>query len=149
MKKKLSFTSDPGELAEVRASIREFLEECGFDECAGELLVLALDEACTNIIRHAYHREIKPVRLEMERTFEELRFTLRDYGKSCDPKKIKSRELKDIRPGGVGVHIIKKAFDEVVYEPRPRGTRLRLIKKLQPCQASGQAAEARDATSCS
>lgn len=149
MKRKLSFTSDPGELAEVRAEIRGFLEECSFNECAGELLVLALDEACTNIIRHAYNKEVKPVRLEMERTPEELRFTLRDYGKSCDPKKIKSRPLKDIRPGGVGVHIIKEAFDEVVYEPRPRGTRLRLIKKLQSCQAQDREAVARGARSCS
>ena len=58
-----------------------------------------------------------------------VRFVLRDYGRSCDPAKIKSRELEDIRPGGLGVHIIKQAFDSVIYTPQPRGTRLVLEKK--------------------
>lgn len=131
MKRKLSFTSDSCNLARVRQSVRAFLSECGYDECETELLVLALDEACTNIIRHAYDLECKPVRLEMSRLSDRVRFVLRDYGRSCDPRHIRSRELEDVRPGGVGVHIIKQAFDHVAYEPQPRGTRLTLEKLLR------------------
>lgn len=134
--KKLAFTSDSCNLAEVRKSVRTFLSEAGFDECETELLVLALDEACTNIIRHAYGGETKPVRLEMVRLKEKVRFTLRDYGRSCDPKHIKSRALEDVRPGGVGVHIIKQAFDHVAYEPQARGTKLTLEKNIKPASAS-------------
>lgn len=130
MKQKLSFDSDSCRLADVRKSAREFLAECGFDECTAELLVLAIDEACTNIIRHAYHNECKPIRLEMERLRDRARLTLRDYGRSCDPRRIRSRALEDVRPGGVGVHIIRQAFDYVKYEPRPRGTKLILEKKF-------------------
>jgi anti-sigma regulatory factor (Ser/Thr protein kinase) len=130
MKHRLVFTSDTCRLAEVRQEAREFLARCGYEECAAELLILALDEACTNIIRHAYGHQCKPVRLVMERLKDRVRFTLRDYGQSCDPAKIRSRELEDIRPGGVGVHIIRQAFDHVSYQPCPRGTRLTLEKFL-------------------
>ena len=92
--------------------------------------MLGLDEACTNIIRHAYRHNGKPVRLEMERLRDRVRFVLRDYGRPCDPKCIRSRDLEDVRPGGVGVHIIRQVFDYVIYEPRRRGTRLILEKKL-------------------
>lgn len=132
MKTKLTFTSDSCQLASVRQKAREFFSECGYDECQAELLVLAVDEACTNIIRHAYREECKPIRLEFERLRRRIRVTLRDYGKSCDPTTIRSRNLKAVRPGGVGVHIIRQAFDSVTYEPRPRGTKLILEKNLTP-----------------
>jgi anti-sigma regulatory factor (Ser/Thr protein kinase) len=128
VKSKFTFTSDSCKLADVRNCVRSFLEKCGFDECVIELLVLGLDEACTNIIRHAYGDNGKPVRLEMERLRDRVRFVLRDYGRSCDPKFIRSRALEDVRPGGVGVHIIRQVFDYVKYEPRRRGTRLILEK---------------------
>lgn len=133
MKRKFAFVSDTCRLADVRAEARGFLADCGFEECAAELLILALDEACTNIIRYAYGHECRPIRLQMERLRDRVRFVLRDYGRSCDPGKIRSRALEDIRPGGVGVHIIKQAFDHVEYDPRPRGTRLVLEKKFEAC----------------
>ncbi|HEY5952943.1 MAG TPA: ATP-binding protein [Terrimicrobiaceae bacterium] len=130
MKSKFVFTSESCRMAEVRHSARKFLKQCDFDESSIELLVLGLDEACTNIIRHAYDHHEKPVRLEMERLRDRVRFVLRDYGRSCDPKCIRSRELADVRPGGVGVYIIRQVFDYVKYEPRRRGTRLILEKKF-------------------
>ncbi len=126
---KITFTSDTCHLAKVRKAVRGFLAKNGFDECATELMVLALDEACTNVIRHAYAHECKPVRLEMTGLRKLVRFVLRDYGRSCDPKKIKSRKLEDIRPGGLGVHIIQQAFDHVAYLPQAKGTRLVLEKR--------------------
>ncbi len=132
MKRKITFSSDTCHLAGVRDAVRAFLSESGVDECTGEMLVLALDEACTNVIRHAYAHASKPVRLEMEKLRDRVRFTLRDYGRSCDPEKIRSRALEDVRPGGVGVHIIKQIFDEVTYQPCARGTKLVLEKKLVP-----------------
>ena len=126
---KICFSSDPCHLANVRREARAFLAGNGFDDCATELMVLALDEACTNVIRHAYAHARKPVRLEMTALRRLVRFVLRDYGRACDPAKIKSRKLEDIRPGGLGVHIIKQAFDSVTYLPQPKGTRLVLEKR--------------------
>ena len=130
MKTKFVFTSHSGRMSEVRHSARLFLKKCDFDESSIELLVLGLDEACTNIIRHAYDQDEKPVRLEMERLHDRIRFVLRDYGRPCDPKCIRSRPLEDVRPGGVGVYIIRQVFDHVKYEPRRRGTRLVLEKRF-------------------
>ncbi|MBE2204422.1 MAG: ATP-binding protein [Chthoniobacterales bacterium] len=131
MKHTICFESDTCRLAEIRRAVREFLSKNGFDDCATELMVLALDEACTNVIRHAYDNACKPVRLEMVSLKSRVRFVLRDYGTSCDPGKIRSRDLEDIRPGGLGVHIIKQAFDTVTYSPRPKGTRL-VLEKARP-----------------
>ncbi|MDX2080321.1 MAG: ATP-binding protein [Terrimicrobiaceae bacterium] len=130
MKTKVAFSSATCELARIRAEVRSFLAANGFSEEAAELIVLALDEACANVIRHAYAHDCKPVRLEMARLRDRVRFVLRDYGRSCDPSKIQSRALEDIRPGGLGVHIIRQAFDHVDYQPCPRGTKLTLEKKL-------------------
>jgi anti-sigma regulatory factor (Ser/Thr protein kinase) len=95
------------------------------------MLVLAIDEACTNVIRYAYENEQRhPMHMDMERLDDRVRFVLRDYGRSCDPAKIRSRALEDIRPGGVGVHIIKHVFDHVEYQPCSKGTQLILEKKL-------------------
>lgn len=131
MKNTIRFSSDTCRLADVRKEVRAFLAATGFDDCATELMVLALDEACTNVIRHAYAHACKPVRLEMTPLRRLVRFVLRDYGRSCDPKKIKSRKLEDIRPGGLGVHIIQQAFDSVTYSPQPKGTRL-VLEKMRP-----------------
>ncbi len=128
--KKFRFKSNACELAGIRREVRAFLDGQGFDECSTALMVLALDEACTNIIRHAYGNCCKPVSLEMVALRRRIRFVLRDYGGPCDPQKIRSRPLEDIRPGGLGVHIIQQAFDHVAYLPQPRGTRLVLEKRL-------------------
>lgn len=130
MKTKVAFKSSTCELARIRAEVRAFLAAAGFPEDSAELIVLALDEACANVIRHAYGHDCKPVRLEMVRLRDRVRFVLRDYGRSCDPAKIQSRALEDIRPGGLGVHIIRQAFDVVDYRPCTRGTRLTLEKHL-------------------
>jgi len=131
VKECLTFGSDPRHLASVRAAVRRFLSACGYDEMKIELLVLAVDEACTNVIRHAYANcPNNRVHLELQKLRKEIKITLRDFGKPCDPARIRSRKLEDIRPGGVGVHIISQAFDQVCYAPFARGTRLTLRKRL-------------------
>ena len=117
-------------MAEVRAHARNFLLGSQFDEESAAQVVMALDEACTNILRHVYCGEVKPVRLEMRWMRDRLRFTLRDYGKPCDPQTIKGRNWDDIRPGGLGVPIIQEVFDRVEYSPQARGTKLTLEKLL-------------------
>lgn len=129
---KLNFTSDTGRLAQMRSMAREFLDHAGVDEMEAELIVLALDEACTNVIRYAYEGDpSRPIRLRLEVKNDQLHCTLRDYGAACDPAKIRGRELDDVRPGGLGVRIMRSAFDCVEYAPKPRGTCLTLKKLLR------------------
>lgn len=129
---KLKFTADPHELAAMRAAARGYLLESGIPEMDAELMVLALDEACTNIIRYAYGGcSQHPIRLHIQRMRGSVRCTLRDYGNPCDPSKIHGRDLTDFRPGGLGVRIMHAAFDTVDFQPMPRGTRLTLTRSLR------------------
>lgn len=132
MNLRLKFPADPRELAGMRQAARGFLRDVSVPEMEAELMVLALDEACTNIIRHAYGGcTTNAIRLNIKEQRRGIRCTLRDYGVACDPAKIRSRELTDFRPGGLGVRILHSAFDHVVFEPQARGTRLTLMKILR------------------
>jgi anti-sigma regulatory factor (Ser/Thr protein kinase) len=126
--RKWIFSGKTEDLASMREEVRGFLRETCIDDDVSEVIVLAIDEACTNIIRHAYKGEAKPFRIEMSRLKNRLRFVLRDYGIPCEKPKIQSRDLDEIRPGGLGVHIIQQVFDLVEYSPKARGTRLTLEK---------------------
>ncbi|MEO6052417.1 MAG: SpoIIE family protein phosphatase [Chthoniobacterales bacterium] len=129
--KHMKFTSDSNQLSDIRSTLRTFLEKTPLSEMDAELIILAVDEACTNVIRHAYDNKTgEPIDLKMSWDGHRLKIQLKDLGKACDPASIRSRELEDVRPGGVGVHIIKNAFDSVTYTPQKQGMELVLIKKV-------------------
>jgi anti-sigma regulatory factor (Ser/Thr protein kinase) len=131
MSLRLKFAADTSQLAAMREAVRDYLLEGNVPEMEAELMVLALDEACTNIIRYAYGGcSRRLIRLSIDGLPRHVRCVLRDYGASCDPAKIRSRDLADFRPGGLGVRIMHNAFDQVLFEPQPRGTRLTLVKTL-------------------
>jgi anti-sigma regulatory factor (Ser/Thr protein kinase) len=131
MSLRLKFVADTCQLAAMRQAVRDYLLGGDVPEMEAELMVLALDEACTNVIRHAYGGcSQRLIRLCIDGLPRRVRCVLRDYGASCDPTKIRSRDLADFRPGGLGVRIMHSAFDQVLFEPQPRGTRLTLVKAL-------------------
>lgn len=122
--------SCPSQMSQVRACVREAAKSFGFDENTGMKLVLAVDEACTNIIRHAYKGETHhPIELDIEARGDTWEVRIRDYGARCDPSKLKGRPLEDVKPGGLGLHFMRQAFDEVIFAPAPdKGTLLTLRK---------------------
>jgi anti-sigma regulatory factor (Ser/Thr protein kinase) len=132
VKEEFILQCSPENFCEVRRALRKFLAPLGFPEDTAELLVLAVDEACANILRHAYEGSCKgSLSLSMDASAEELQISIRDQGKPCDPKNIRSRALEDFRPGGLGVFFIQQAFDSVEYLPQTDGTLLLLKKKIQ------------------
>ena len=129
-------SSTPAHLPVVRAAIEKMCEQLGFDaETAGNV-VLSVDEALTNVIRHAYEDDpSQPIEIALapfdSPNVRGLRIQLRDYGKQVDPAKIKSRDLADVRPGGLGVHIMNECMDSVEFTAAEGGgTLLTLIKNL-------------------
>jgi anti-sigma regulatory factor (Ser/Thr protein kinase) len=79
-------------------------------------LVLAVDEACANILRHNYRGKTDGVIiLECRFKKKNLEFVLKDKGFPMDCKKIQHRPLDEVRPGGLGVFFIKKMMDKVAY----------------------------------
>jgi anti-sigma regulatory factor (Ser/Thr protein kinase) len=131
-KKKIEFSSHTGNLALMRNCVRRFLESFPFSERQRTLMVLGVDEACTNIIRHAYHlRDDQLISLSLEGKSDCVCLRLRDYGRQTEPDAMKSRPADLIRPGGLGLHLIRNAFDQVDYVLRSRGTELVLTKNLE------------------
>lgn len=130
-KKKVEFSSHTGNLALLRRYVRRFLDGFPFSERERTLMVLGVDEACTNIIRHAYHlRDDQPIALSLEANGDCVCMRLRDYGQQSSPDKMQGRAHDLIRPGGLGMHLIRNAFDQVDYILKRRGTELVLTKKL-------------------
>ena len=131
MMKKVEFSSHTSNLALMRGFVRRFLDGFPFSEKERTLMVLGVDEACTNIIRHAYHlRDDQPIALSLEANRECVCLRLRDYGHQCSPENMQGRAHDLIKPGGLGLHLIRNAFDNVDYIMKRRGTELVLTKKL-------------------
>ncbi len=128
--------SDPHLLSTIRAAVDALAKLVGFAERSRGLLTLAVDEALANVIRHGYQErtdEMIWINLWRVREPRGIRIVLDDLGRSVDPAKIKGRDLDDVRPGGLGVHIIKETMDESCWENRPGGgMRLTLVKWLSP-----------------
>lgn len=94
-------------------------------------MVLGVDEACTNVIRYAYRlRDDQLISLRMEGLRKCVRMRLRDYGEQVLPRQLKGRPHDMVKPGGLGLFLIRNAFDGVSYIHRRRGTELVLTKKL-------------------
>ena len=139
----LNIYSDPAFLPLVRSVTEKMCELLGFDEVAVGMIVLSVDEALTNIIKHAYHGcADKKIDIEIsakDNNCNALKISMRDYGQYVDPANIKSRDLADVRPGGLGVHIISKCMDSMNFSPAPGGgTLLTLVKKIPQQQGSKQ-----------
>jgi len=128
----VSFPSDPVLWTHVRLMLKGFLEMQMIPPRDTNLITLGVDEAFTNIMQHAYEgNHDGTIDLTVSCAGKRLLVKLRDYGKKVPRDQIRSRDLEDIRPGGLGVHIIRSVFDSVEYDCSCGvGTILRLEKDL-------------------
>ena len=131
MKREIEFASHPGNLSLMRDFVRQFLDTVELLGMEKDLIILGLDEACTNVIRHAYgHEPNLPMHLVCERHSAHIVFRLRDFGAQCEASQLKGRPLELVQPGGLGIHLIRRAFSSVDYELKSEGTELVLRKNL-------------------
>jgi anti-sigma regulatory factor (Ser/Thr protein kinase) len=117
-------------LCTSRGYIENWATYCGFDDITVGQIVLAVDEAITNVYRYAYEEKGGPLKIEAGIESEALHIRLTDRGKPADVEKIKGRELDDLRPGGLGTVLLKQIFDSVEYQPQDVGTILTLKKTI-------------------
>jgi len=139
----LTVPSHPKYLSLIRGLIYPLALNDGFSKKEARRIVLAIDEACANIIKYAYEGDVANtilVAVVSEAAF--FRVTLTDYGKQVDAASIVPRALEDIRPGGLGTHFIRTVFDSVLYDTnQPKGTVLTLEKKKSETISSLQPRE--------
>jgi sigma-B regulation protein RsbU (phosphoserine phosphatase) len=129
----LRFPARAAELKRIREAVRGGVAGCGCSVKSTADIVLAIDEACQNIIRHAYCGDSdNAIELEVEHRGDSLVFSLADHAPAIDPNRVKPRELEDLRPGGLGTYFIRRVMDEVKFQ-RPasgRGNLLRMVRRI-------------------
>jgi phosphoserine phosphatase RsbU/P len=129
----LQIGADPRELAQVRTAVQEAAERegCG-QKCVADI-VMAVNEACMNVIQHAYKGDVTGViEIEMRREVDALEIVLRDFAPPVDPGGIKPRPLEELRPGGLGTFFIRETMDDCRYGNLcgRDGNFLRMTKKI-------------------
>lgn len=119
----IELASHPRLLAPVRGLVRTYLLNEGFSNDKTNEVVLAVDEACTNAIRHSYcGRTEGRIRLTLREVDGAIEFILRDRGvpaekEKCRPREYIAPDATTITPGGLGVQLMYRVFDEVKFYP--------------------------------
>jgi anti-sigma regulatory factor (Ser/Thr protein kinase) len=136
---KMELRSNPDMLCAVRGALGQLTEKLGFPATDCRAIVLAVDEALTNIIRHAYlGRAERPIDVTFRSIHaprggarrKALEILLEDQGVTVDRKKLCSRSLEEVRPGGLGLHFIRESMDTVEFHRRNGRNQLLLVKFL-------------------
>tara|TARA_B100000886_G_scaffold338029_1_gene299998 strand:+ start:60 stop:482 length:423 start_codon:yes stop_codon:yes gene_type:complete len=132
---KKAFLVKSSSLKDVRTFCREVFEKLHIDQNLKDELVLAIAEAAQNIVKHAYKdkpdvNEIMVV--EISHISGELKIAFYDMGTPVDPKKVKHREIDNIKPGGLGTFFIQEIMDAVEFKDgkKPWINHLVLTKQL-------------------
>jgi anti-sigma regulatory factor (Ser/Thr protein kinase) len=115
-------SSHPRYLPVVRAAVGQLAAMVGWNESDSRAITLAVDEALSNVIRHAYHsRADGRVELQCHVAGDVLEFRIRDAGDAPDLTRICAREVGCDKIGGLGTHIIRDVMDTVSYRAAPDG----------------------------
>lgn len=128
----LTIPSDLSFLALARAFVEAACRKRGFDGDATGAVVLAANEAVSNVIRHA-HRDRPDTLVHLECVFrpDGMEVRLLDDGEPFDLTTVPELDPSELRIGGRGVFLMRTLMDEVVCEQRgPRGNVLRMVKYL-------------------
>lgn len=125
----VTIPSHPKYLSVIRSVTATMGGIYGFADKVIEEVKLAVDEACSNVIKYAYRGNTDQeiiVKFIFQEGFEVV---IEDRGIKANPELIEGRSLSDVRPGGLGIHLIKRAFDVFAFDEKKKtGNRLRLIR---------------------
>lgn len=138
-----SFVNDTANLARIRAFVREKAQVMGFDADELDRIELAVDEACANVMEHAYPPEdketLKSQQLHLCLRLEFGKFTviITDHGETFDPSVVQppnmSEYLAQYRVGGLGIYLMRSLMDQVDYHIQPGiKNEVRMVKFLLP-----------------
>ncbi|MBI2619762.1 MAG: ATP-binding protein [Ignavibacteriales bacterium] len=123
-------------LLEVRQFVSQAARQFGFSEEETSNIALAVDEACTNIIRHAYQNDPnQSIEISIRHQKDKFEVSIVDEGKQFDPQTLRPLDLKEhlshYRRGGLGVYLMKKLMDRVEYDTLAgKKNQVRLVKFL-------------------
>lgn len=134
---KLRVTSDMGNLAIISDFISAFARELALHEDDAFALQMAADEACSNVIEHAYSgRSDGTISITCWLADDEVILTIRDCGRPFDPNAVPrpdmSAPLEKRHEGALGLYLMEKLMDVVQFEFEPsKGNKLTMKKKVR------------------
>ncbi len=131
----LKVLSQTENLELVREFVSKIAQKVGLNETDINKIELAVDEACANVVQHAYDPtlNIRPLHVAIEVDYQKLTVIVTDQGKGFDFSKIRPIEmnqyLAEMKIGGLGIHLIKSLMDEVEFEIHPgKKNQVRMVK---------------------
>lgn len=126
----LRVPAEASQLHALRALAQAAATAAGFSPRDVEDLVLAVNEACMNVIQHGYRGRTGTLELSAVLIEDGIEFRVRDTASPVTLEDWRPRALDELRPGGLGVHFIRAIMDEIDYLPVPdgRGNQLRMKK---------------------
>jgi anti-sigma regulatory factor (Ser/Thr protein kinase) len=117
--------------------VTQCAETAGFDARALYEIQLAVDEACANVVDHAY-QGMDPGEFEVFCLLDELSLTIdvRDWGRGFEPQDVEQPDVEaplgERTLGGLGLYIVNKVMDDIEFTFDPRsGNRLRMAKRIR------------------
>ena len=134
-KRRLTLENDISEIAKLTAFVEEIGEERNLDPVLVSSINLALEEAATNVIMYAYPKETAGA-LDVDAVLglDALEFTLTDGGVPFDPTAAPEADItlgvEDRGIGGLGIFLVRKIMDSVVYTRKDGRNILTMTKKL-------------------
>ena len=120
----------------IRDFITDIAIKAGFGDEASCDIALAVDEASTNVIKHAYRGgDDKEITVNVKYDKSKIVITISDTGKGFKPESINDLDinayLKNMKRGGLGVHLIKSTMDDVEFKSEPGALNsVKMIKYL-------------------
>jgi len=129
LEKSFLLDADSRQLVTFRDQLRALLRNAALDEKASGEVLLAVQEALTNVLRHAYENSSGKIEVAFLEDNEKIKISICDFGKKFDLTKVPDPVLPRDKPGGLGVYLIKKLMDQVDYDTSfQEGNLLHLIK---------------------
>lgn len=130
----LHISASTNELEQIRNFVADHARDFGFGEAEVHDITLAVDEACTNIIKHAYEwKKGKPIHIQIGMRENEMLVSIIDEGKPfrSDLYKVPTTEeqLSRKKRSGYGILLIRKLMDHVEYRNRKSRNEIRMTKK--------------------
>ena len=121
----LRIPSQTDNLELIRDFISSLALKVGFNDDDANKIELAIDEACTNVIKHAYKKKTNKnlIDIVIKLDYKKLIVIVADTGKGFDVKKISTPDMKEylaeMRVGGLGLSLMKSLMDEVEFNVNP------------------------------
>ncbi len=118
----LKLPADSENLNVIRRFVIGIARKMGFHEDEICQIEVAVDEACANVIEHAYIDEQSKERnidVTVKKNPDQIEITIADLGVGFNPDALKTPDmeeyLKEMKPGGMGVHLIRTLMDDVNF----------------------------------